>query len=88
MAYQLLMTATLQFFSRNRSINSLAVNQLFSGQSFHILFYQLPVDEVVLVFADTVLNIFSKNIPNKIVTGHDKDAAWITLQVNSAIKRN
>ena len=43
---------------------------------------------MALVFTDTVLDIFSKNIPNKIVTVHDKDAAWITPQVKAAIKRN
>ena len=43
---------------------------------------------MALVFTDTVLDIFSKNIPNKTVTCHDKDAAWITPQVKSAIKRN
>ena len=43
---------------------------------------------MALVFTDTVLNIFSENIPNKIVTCHDKDAAWITPEVKSAIKRN
>ena len=46
------------------------------------------MDEMALVFTDTVLEIFSKNIPNKTVKFHDKDAAWITPQVKSAIKRN
>ena len=41
-----------------------------------------------LVFTDTILDIFSKNIPNKIVTCHDRDAPWITPQVKTAIKRN
>ena len=52
------------------------------------LFYNLNVNEMALVFTDTVLEIFSKNIPNKTVKFHDKDAAWITPQVKSAIKRN
>ena len=56
--------------------------------NWHCLFHQLSVDEMALVFTDTVLDIFSKNIPNKIVTCHDKDAAWITPQVKAAIKRN
>ena len=43
---------------------------------------------MALVFTDTVLEIFSRNIPNKVVTCHDKDAAWITPQVKAAIKRN
>ena len=43
---------------------------------------------MALVFTDTVLDIFSRNIPNKIVTCHDKDAPWITPQVKAAIKRN
>ena len=52
------------------------------------LFYRLNADEMALVFTDTVLDIFSNNIPNKIVTCHDRDAPWITPQVRSAIKRN
>ena len=55
---------------------------------WHSLFFQLSSNEMALVFTDTVLDIFSKNIPNKIVTCHDKDAAWITPQVKAAIKRN
>ena len=43
---------------------------------------------MALVFTDTVLDVFSKYIPNKLVTCHDKDAAWITPQVKTAIKRN
>ena len=52
------------------------------------LFYRLNVDQMALVFTDIVLDIFSKNIPNKIVTCHDRDAPWITPQVKTAIKRN
>ena len=52
------------------------------------LFNQLSANEMALVFTDTVLDIFSKNIPNKTIICHDKDAAWITPQVKAAIKRN
>ncbi len=59
-----------------------------SEMDWKSLFFRLNVDEMALVFTDTVLDIFSKNIPNKTVTCHDKDAAWITPQVKTAIKRN
>ena len=49
------------------------------------LFSQLNVREMALVLSDMVLDIFPKNIPNKIRTCHDKDAAWITPQVKTAI---
>ena len=52
------------------------------------LFYRLNVDQMALVFTDTLLDIFTNNIPNKTVTCHDRDAPWITPQVRSAIKRN
>ena len=52
------------------------------------LFYRLNVDQMALVFTDTVMELFSKYIPNKIVTCHDRDAPWITSKVKSAIKRN
>ena len=52
------------------------------------LFFRLNVNEMALLFTDTFLSIFSKNIPNKIITCNDKDAAWITPQVKTAIKRN
>ena len=56
--------------------------------NWHSLFHHLSPEEMSLVFTDTVLDIFSRNIPNKTVTCHDKDAAWITPQVKAAIKRN
>ena len=56
--------------------------------NWQALFHQLPANEMALVFTDTALDIFSKNIPNKVVTCHDKDAAWITPEVKAAIKRN
>ena len=43
---------------------------------------------MALIFTDTLLDIFSKNIPNKMVTCNDKDEAWITPEVKAAIKRN
>ena len=59
-----------------------------SETNWQTLFYQLSANEMALVFTDTVLDIFSKDIPNKVVTCHDKDAAWITPEVKAAIKRN
>ena len=59
-----------------------------SETNWNSLFYRLSANEMALVFTDTVLEIFSRNIPNKVVTCHDKDAAWITPQVKAAIKRN
>ena len=52
------------------------------------LFYRLNVDQMAIVFTDTVLDIFSKYIPNKVVTCHDRDSPWITPLVRTAIKRN
>ena len=52
------------------------------------LFFRLNVNEMALIFTDTLLDIFSRNISNKIITCNDKDAAWITPQVKTAIKRN
>jgi hypothetical protein len=65
-----------------------AIRQKLSDLDWHSLFSQLNVNEMALVFTDTVLDVFSKYIPNKLVTCHDKDAAWITPQVKTAIKRN
>ena len=44
-----------------------------SNLDWETLFFRLDVDEMALVFSDTVLDIFSQNIPNKIVTCNDKD---------------
>ena len=52
------------------------------------LFSGLNTDEMSLIFTDTLLNIFSRNISNKIITCNDKDAPWITPAVKSAIRRN
>ena len=41
-----------------------------------------------LIFFDVLNGIFSKHIPNKIVTCIDKDAPWMTPKLKTAIKRN
>ena len=41
-----------------------------------------------LGFTDILLDIFSIRISNKIIIFDDKDAAWITPRVKSAIRRN
>ena len=64
------------------------IKKKLSDMDWITLFSNLDVNQMALVFTDTILDIFSKNIPNKIVKIHDKDAAWITPQVKTAIKRN
>ena len=64
------------------------IKKSLSEMDWNQLFFRLNVDQMALVFTDSVLDIFSKNIPNKIVTCHDRDAPWITPQVKTAIKRN
>ena len=59
-----------------------------SNIDWNSLFFRLNVNEMVLVFTDTLLDIFSRNIQNKIITCNDKDAAWITPPVKTAIRRN
>ena len=59
-----------------------------SDTDWKSLFFGLNAHEMVLVFTDTLLFIFSKYITNKIVTCNDKDAPWITPEVKSAIRRN
>ena len=48
------------------------------------LFFGLNKDEISSVFTDTLLNIFSRHISNKIITCSDKDAPWITPGVKSS----
>ena len=43
---------------------------------------------MILVFTDTLLNIFSRYISNNIITCNDKDAPWITSVGKLAIRRN
>ena len=51
-------------------------------------YFVLSTDEMSLVFIDMLLSIFSRYIPNKMITCNDKDAPWITSVVKSAIRRN
>ena len=46
------------------------------------------VDDMVLHFTKTFLDIMSCNIPNRVVTIDDRDAPWITPEVKQAIKKN
>ena len=65
--------------SIKNSIGSTDWDELFAGKS---------VDDMVSILTDKLLSIMSDNVPNKVVTVHDKDAPWVTSEVKSAIKRN
>ena len=65
--------------SIKNSIGSTDWEELFAGKS---------VDDMVSILTDKLLSIMSDNIPNKVVTVHDKDPPWVTSEVKSAIKRN
>ena len=41
-----------------------------------------------LVFSDRLIEIFSRHIPNKVITCNNRDAKWITPKLKTAIKRN
>ena len=56
--------------------------------NWHDLFYNLNVNEMSLVFSDRLMEIFSKQICNKIISCNDRDAPWITPTLKTAIKRN
>ena len=40
------------------------------------------------IFTERILEVMSRNIPNKVITCNDKGAPWITNEVKTAIKRN
>ena len=52
------------------------------------LFHNLNTHEKGLIFSDTFMNIMAKHISNRFITCNEKDAAWITPEVKTAIKRN
>ena len=52
------------------------------------LFYKLNVNEMSIMFTDALVEIISRQVPNKIITCNDKDAPWITPKIKTAIKRN
>ena len=59
-----------------------------NNTNWHDLFFNLNVNEMSLVFTDTLMSILSKHISNRIVTCNDRDAPWITPNVKTAIRRN
>ena len=50
------------------------------------LFFNLNVNEMSIIFSDRLMHIFSKYIPNKIITCNDQDAPWITSKLKTAIR--
>ena len=58
------------------------------GTDWKSLCLGLNAHEMVLVFTDTLLYIFSKHITNKIVSCNDNDSPWITPEIKSAICPN
>ena len=40
----------------------------------------------VPVFNETILNIFSNFVPNKIITYNDKDPIWMNDKIKSKVK--
>ena len=52
------------------------------------MFFNLNVNEMSLVFSDRLMEIFWKQISNKIISCNDRDAPWISPKLKTAIKRN
>ena len=66
----------------------LICNDLKKNTNWHDLFFNLNVNEMNLVFSVRLMEIFSKQISNKIISCNDRDAPWITPKLKTAIKRN
>ena len=56
--------------------------------NWHDLFLYLNGSEKSLVFIAVFLDLMAKHISSKIITCNEKDDAWITPEVKTAIKRN
>ena len=67
--------------------NSTKIRNEISKIDWGKLFHNKSIDETELLFRNKFLNIISKNIPNKVVTCHDKDSPWITAKVKASIKK-
>ena len=53
--------------------------------NWEFLFKEKNVHEQVLILNKTLLNVFSNDVPNKIITFNDKDPQWMTQYLKSQI---
>ena len=58
-----------------------------NGIDWESRFMGFGPNEMSEVFTATIYSILSSNIPNKVVKCNDKDAPWVTAEVNTAIRR-
>ena len=71
-----------------KTANTDLIRQELLNTDWKSLFFGLNTDQMSLVFTDTLLDIFSRYVSNKIIVCNDKDAPWITPELKSAIRRN
>lgn len=67
--------------------NRPSIKEAFSLIDWQANFNGKNVNQMTEFFNSTVLDIMSKNIPNKTAIINDKDAPWITASIKNKIKR-
>ena len=71
-------------FGISKYSNNDAIKKAIELVNWNFLFSNKSVHEQVTIFNQTLMNIFSNYIPNKLITVDDKDPPWM----NESIKKN
>ena len=61
------------------------INAALNKVDWGFLFSNKRVNQQVIIFNQTVMNIFSNFVPNKFVTLNDRDPSWMTSNIKDKI---
>ena len=68
--------------------NSDKIKESLNAINWLHFFENKSLDDMIISFNKTFLDIMNCSIPNKTITINDKEAPWITSEVKQAIKKN
>ena len=52
---------------------------------WEFLFFNKSINQLVIIFNQSVMNIFSNFVPNKFVTFNERDPSWMTSNIKDKI---
>ena len=52
---------------------------------WEFLFFNKSINQLVIIFNQSVMNIFSNFVPNKFVTFNERDPSWMTSNIKDNI---
>ena len=69
----------------HKKVDSKNIRKALDLVNWESLFAQKDIDAQVVVFNETILNVFGKYVPNKYITVDNKDPVWMNETIKSKL---